>query len=134
MNFRRKKRFEAEVATSSLNDIMFFLLLFFLIISTVANPSVIKVLLPKAKNNQTLNKKQISLTVDDAKQYYLNDKLIVPAELEAAILNEISKQKLEDPTIVLRMDAKLTIQDLVDILSTGTKLKVRILMATQVLS
>jgi biopolymer transport protein ExbD len=134
MNFRRKKRFEAEVATSSLNDIMFFLLLFFLIISTVANPSVIKVLLPKAKNNQTLNKKQISLTVDDAKQYYLNDKLIVPAELEAAILNEISKQKLEDPTIVLRMDAKLTIQDLVDILSTGTKLKVRIVMATQVLS
>jgi biopolymer transport protein ExbD len=134
MNFRRKKRFEAEVATSSLNDIMFFLLLFFLIISTVANPSVIKVLLPKAKNNQTLNKKQISLTVDDAKQYYLNDKLIVPAELETAILNEISKQKLEDPTIVLRMDAKLTIQDLVDILSTGTKLKVRIVMATQVLS
>lgn len=134
MNFRRKKRFEVEVATSSLNDIMFFLLLFFLIISTVANPSVIKVLLPKAKNNQTLNKKQISLTVDDAKQYYLNDKLIVPADLEAAILSEISKQQLEDPTIVLRMDAKLTIQDLVDILSTGTKLKVRIVMATQVLS
>jgi biopolymer transport protein ExbD len=134
MNFRRKKRFEAEVATSSLNDIMFFLLLFFLIISTVANPSVIKVLLPKAKNNQTLNKKQISLTVDEAKQYYLNDKLIVPAELEAAIMEEISKQKLEDPTIVLRMDAKLTIQDLVDILATGTKLKVRIVMATQAIS
>jgi biopolymer transport protein ExbD len=134
MNFRRKKRFEAEVATSSLNDIMFFLLLFFLIISTVANPSVIKVLLPKAKNNQTLNKKQISLTVDDAKQYYLNDKLIVPAELESAILEEISKQQLEDPTIVLRMDAKLTIQDLVDILATGTKLKVRIVMATQAIS
>jgi biopolymer transport protein ExbD len=134
MNFRRKKRFEAEVSTSSLNDIMFFLLLFFLIISTVANPSVIKVLLPKAKNNQTLNKKQISLTVDDAKQYYLNDKLIVPAELETAILNEIGKQKLEDPTIVLRMDAKLTIQDLVDILATGTKLKVRIVMATQAIS
>jgi biopolymer transport protein ExbD len=134
MNFRRKKRFEAEVATSSLNDIMFFLLLFFLIISTVANPSVIKVLLPKAKNNQTLNKKQISLTVDEAKQYYLNDKLIVPAELESAILEEISKQKLEDPTIVLRMDAKLTIQDLVDILATGTKLKVRIVMATQAIS
>lgn len=134
MNFRRKKRFEAEVATSSLNDIMFFLLLFFLIISTVANPSVIKVLLPKAKNNQTLNKKQISLTVDEAKQYYLNDKLIVPVELESAILEEISKQKLEDPTIVLRMDAKLTIQDLVDILAIGTKLKVRIVMATQAIS
>jgi biopolymer transport protein ExbD len=38
---------------------------------------------------------------------------------------------VEDPTIVLRMDAELTIQDLVDILSTGTKLKVRVVMATQ---
>ena len=132
MNFRRKKRFEAEVATSSLNDIMFFLLLFFLIISTVANPSVIKVLLPKTKNNQTLNKKQITLTVDKAKVYYLNDKLIVPADLEGVIVKEI--QGLPDPTIVLRMDAELTIQDLVDILATGTKLKVRIVMATQAIS
>ncbi|RYF68886.1 MAG: biopolymer transporter ExbD, partial [Cytophagaceae bacterium] len=37
MKLRRKRKFAAEVATSSLNDIMFFLLLFFLIISTVAN-------------------------------------------------------------------------------------------------
>lgn len=132
MNFRRKKRFEAEVATSSLNDIMFFLLLFFLIISTVANPSVIKVLLPKANNNQTLNKKQVTLTINKSKEYYLNDKLIVPANLEEAIKKETTG--VEDPTIVLRMDAELTIQDLVDILSTGTKLKVRIVMATQATS
>ncbi|GAB1449931.1 MAG: biopolymer transporter ExbD [Bacteroidetes bacterium] len=129
MNFRRKKRFEAEVSTHSLNDIMFFLLLFFLIISTVANPSVIKVLLPKANNNQTLNKKQVTLTINKSKEYYLNDKLIVPADLEGKILEETAG--VPDPTIVLRMDAELTIQDLVDILSTGTKLKVRIVMATQ---
>jgi biopolymer transport protein ExbD len=132
MNFRRKKRFEAEVATSSLNDIMFFLLLFFLIISTVANPSVIKVLLPKANNNQTLNKKQVTLTINKSKEYYLNDKLIVPADLEASIKKETAG--VTDPTIVLRMDAELTIQDLVDILATGTKLKVRVVMATQAIN
>jgi len=132
MKIRRRKRFDAEVATSSLNDIMFFLLLFFLIISTVANPSVIKVLLPKASKNQTLNKKQLSLTVTKSKEYYLNDKLIVPADLEGAIIRETAG--LPDPTIVLRMDAELTIQDLVDILSTGTKLKVRIVMATQAIN
>jgi biopolymer transport protein ExbD len=88
--------------------------------------------LPKTKNNQTLNKKQITLTVNKAKEYYLNDKLIVPADLEGVIVKEI--QGLPDPTIVLRMDAELTIQDLVDILATGTKLKVRIVMATQAIS
>ncbi len=129
MKFRRKKRFEAEVATSSLNDIMFFLLLFFLIVSTLANPSVIKVLLPKAKNNVAFNKHQVTLTVNKEKEYYLNNKLIVPADLENAIKRETSS--MPDPTIVLRMDAELNIQDLVDILATGTKLKVRVVMATQ---
>lgn len=120
------------MATSSLNDIMFFLLLFFLIISTLANPSVIKVLLPKAKSSQTINREQINLTINKSKEYYLNDKLIVPANLEQAI--KTASEGKTDPSIVLRMDAELTIQDLVDILAIGTKMKIRIVMATQAIS
>lgn len=130
MKLRKKKQFEAEVATSSLNDIMFFLLLFFLIISTIANPNVIKVLLPKAEKSQTLNKKQFSLTVKENKEYYFDRELI-----DATNLEQVLKEKttgVGDPTIVLRMDAKLNIQELVDILSIGTRLKIRIVMATQV--
>ena len=52
MKIQRRKRFAAEVSTASLNDIMFFLLLFFLIISTLANPNVIKIMLPKAKQRK----------------------------------------------------------------------------------
>lgn len=129
MNFRRKKRFEAEVATSALNDIMFFLLLFFLIISTLANPSVIKVLLPKSTPSKGVIKEQVNLTITKDKEYFLNDKEIVPADLENK-LTEIQKTK-PDLSVVLRMDADLTIQDLVDVLATGTKLKIRVVMATQ---
>jgi len=129
MNFRRKKRFEAEVATSALNDIMFFLLLFFLIISTLANPSVIKVLLPKSTPTQGVVKEQVNLTITKDKAYYLNDKPISADELETALL-QLSQQK-PDMSVVLRVDAFLTIQDLVDVLATGTKLKIRIVMATQ---
>jgi biopolymer transport protein ExbD len=129
MNFRRKKRFEAEVATSALNDIMFFLLLFFLIISTLANPSVIKVLLPKSTPTQGVVKEQVNLTITKDKEYYINDKPISADELENALI-ALSKQK-PDLSIVLRMDAFLTIQDLVDVLATGTKLKIRIVMATE---
>jgi biopolymer transport protein ExbD len=130
MKLRRKKRFEAEVATSSLNDIMFFLLLFFLIISTIANPNVIKVLLPKSDKSQTLNKKQYALSVKENKEYYFERELIDPTNLEQVLKEKTAG--VEDPTIVLRMDAKLNIQDLVDILSIGTRLKIRIVMATQV--
>ena len=52
MAIKRNRRFHAEVATSALSDIMFFLLLFFLIISTLANPNVIKVPLPESKANE----------------------------------------------------------------------------------
>jgi biopolymer transport protein ExbD len=109
---------------------MFFLLLFFLIISTIANPNVIKVLLPKAEKSQTLNKKQFALSVKENKEYYFERELIDPTNLEQVLKEKTAG--VEDPTIVLRMDAKLNIQDLVDILSIGTRLKIRIVMATQV--
>jgi biopolymer transport protein ExbD len=51
MNLRKKKHNEVEVFTDSLNDIIFILLMFFLIVSTLANPNVIKLSQPKAKND-----------------------------------------------------------------------------------
>ena len=52
MAIKRNKRFHPEIPTSSLSDIMFFLFLFFLIISTLANPNVIKLTLPKASSKR----------------------------------------------------------------------------------
>ncbi len=128
MNLRRKKKFAAEVATSSLNDIMFFLLLFFLIISTVANPNVIKLMLPKASSSQQLSKKQVTLSVDDKKQYFIDKRPVDATNLESelqTIMNGIA-----EPTVVVRFDKSLTVQDLVDVLQTGAKLNIKMVMAT----
>jgi len=51
MNIRRKLKSHAEVHTGALNDILFILLLFFLIVSTLANPNVVKVDTPRGKND-----------------------------------------------------------------------------------
>src|ERR1700712_1679680 len=110
MKIKRKNDFHAEVATSSLNDIMFFLFLFFLIISTVTNPNVIKVLLPKSKASQTLNKQSISLTVTEAKKYYINQHEVPYDNLEQEILKAVAG--ITEPTIVLHLPKSLTIQDL----------------------
>jgi biopolymer transport protein ExbD len=128
MKIRRKNRFAAEVSTSSLNDIMFFLLLFFLIISTVANPNVIKLFLPKATASQKINKKQISLSVTADKRLFI-DKVEIPnTELENALSNAIVG--IDEPTIVLRIEKSLSVQDLVDVLQITTKLKIKVVMAT----
>ncbi len=128
MKIRRKARFVPEVFTHSLNDIMFFLLLFFLIISTMSNPNVIKLMLPKASASQQMYKKQVTLSIDDNKVYYI-DKEPIPADMLEARLVSIF-EGVEEKTIVLRVDKNLAVQDLVDVLEVGAKNDIKMVMAT----
>lgn len=130
MNIRRgHKRFSAEVGASSMSDIMFFLMLFFLIVSTMVNPSVIKLMLPKASSAQSVSKQQFFIDISSNKEIYLNNKAITFPELEPALSTLL--EGIEEPTVVLRVDNSLTIQDLVDILSVGNKLRVKMVLATK---
>lgn len=129
MKLKRTKSFHAEVATSSLNDIMFFLLLFFLIISTVANPNVIKILLPKSEANQTLSKKTIALTVTENKRYFINQTEVPFRQLEQELVKQF--QGVEDATVIIRLPRNLTVQDLVDVMEIGVKHKMKMVLATE---
>lgn len=128
MSIKRKRRFHAEVATSSLSDIMFFLLLFFLIISTLANPNVIKMTLPKAKSNEKTNKQLISLSVTEDKQFYIDKQPVAFEELEATLMNKIGTDK--EQTVVVRIPFNLQVQDLVDVLQIGVKNNLKFVIAT----
>ena len=128
MKIRRKSRFAPEVFTHSLNDIMFFLLLFFLIISTMSNPNVIKLMLPKASATQQMYKKQITLSIDDNKAYFIDKEPVPFDRLEAELQNIFAN--VEDKTIVLRVDKNLAVQDLVDVLELGAKNEIKMVMAT----
>ncbi|HWV33377.1 MULTISPECIES: ExbD/TolR family protein [Dyadobacter] len=128
MKIRRKSRFAPEVFTHSLNDIMFFLLLFFLIISTMSNPNVIKLMLPKASATQQMYKKQITLSVDEHKAYFI-DKEPVPFDNLETQLQSIFAG-VEERTVVLRVDKNLAVQDLVDVLEIGAKNDIKMVMAT----
>lgn len=129
MNVRRDRRFKPEVSTSSLNDIMFFLLLFFLIVSTLSNPNVIKVLLPNSSAAQNLNKQQVSLTVTEGKRYFINQREVEFGQLESALQDQI--KDIENPTIILRFAKSLNVQDLVDVLEIGVRNNLRMVMATE---
>ena len=129
MKIKRRHEFKAEVATASLNDIMFFLLLFFLIVSTFANPHVIRLFLPKANSSQTIAKKQMTLSITRKKLYYLDEKPILYQDLEQEL--SAIKAQLPDVTIVVRADATLTIHDLVDVLQVGSNLDIKMILATE---
>jgi len=128
MPVKRNKRFHAEVATSSLSDIMFFLLLFFLIISTLANPNVIRMTLPKSKTNEKTNKQHITLSVTEDKLYYLDKQQVAFEELEQKLLSQMDPAK--DQTVIIRIPFNMQVQDLVDVLQIGVKNKLKFVIAT----
>jgi biopolymer transport protein ExbD len=129
MDLSRRRKLSSHVETSSMNDIMFFLMLFFLIVSTMVNPNVIKLMLPNARSGKAVMKETINISVDAAGAYFLDRQPVTAATLEPALAQRIAG--LDSPTVVLRVDSSLNVQKLVDILEIGNRLKVKMVMATQ---
>ncbi len=129
MNLRRRTRVVGEVFTGSLNDIMFFLLLFFLITSTLATPNVLKLLLPSAKSGVQSVKHPIVVSVDADLQYAINSTPISSELLEEALKVQIQGQP--DPAVLLKVDKTIPVQNLVDLLDIGNRLKIKMVLATQ---
>jgi biopolymer transport protein ExbD len=126
----RKRHRDSEVSTDSLNDIMFFLLLFFLILSTMVSPNAIKVALPNSTNRETIEnrEKPIHVAVTKDRKYYVNSSEVAYENLEG----EISKlsAKLAEPTVLMHLDKELSIQDEIDIMTICYRLKCKTVLAT----
>jgi biopolymer transport protein ExbD len=103
-------------------------MLFFIIISTLLNPSMIKVLLPNSQSSQSIHKKEINLTVTKDMKYFVNNTEMPFVAIEPELKNEL--QLHPDANIMLRFDQSLTIQDLVDVLSIGIRLNTKMTLAT----
>jgi len=103
MNIRKRLRTHPEVHTGALNDILFILLLFFLIVSTLANPNVIKVSNPKAKSD-TKSKQTVVITVDKDQQLYLGAQKLTIDELEPALKLFLAKET-DKPSVVINGDS-----------------------------
>jgi biopolymer transport protein ExbD len=130
MNLKNnKRRIAAEVQTSAMNDIMFFLLLFFLIASTITNPNVIKLLLPKSSTGQTVSKKTINISVTKDLRYYVDKKEVKVEDLQSTIA--AYKLPSTDVTIVLYADRTVALQDVVVVMDVAQKLNIKLVLATE---
>ena len=128
MNLRRRHKSHTEVYSHSLNDIMFFLLLFFLIASTMATPSVLKLLLPNAKTGIQAVKHPVVISMTADGQYAVNQTMVTRETLEQVLLSEIKGQ--QDPTALLKVDKSVPWEEVVFLLDIGNKNKVKMVAAT----
>jgi len=108
MKIRRKqhRHRETEIFTDSLNDILFILLMFFLITTTMANPNMIKVNNPSATKD-TKGRQNVIVTIDKDQKFYIAQKPVALSALDSALHAEILRWKtiLDTPTVVVNGDS-----------------------------
>ncbi|MBX2845952.1 MAG: biopolymer transporter ExbD [Saprospiraceae bacterium] len=130
MKLKRNNQVNAMFQMSSLTDIIFLLLIFFMLTSTLVAPNAIKVKLPSA-TGQTLAKQSITLSITEENRFYLDDVEVQRADLESAVVNAINSAGTEDPTVVLRADKATAHEFVIDVLKLGPKLDIKVILATQ---
>jgi len=109
---------------------MFFLMLFFLLASAVANPQVVKLLLPRSSaGEQSVAKKTVTVSVTQDLKYYL-DKQEVPFQNLADALKAYV-QPGQDLTIMLYADSTVPIQNIISVMDIANKMKIRLVLATE---
>ena len=119
----------SEMKADSLSDIMFFLMLFFLIMSTMIAPQVIKIKLPKADAGKTLSKQNLMLSVNADKKYFIDKEEVPLADLESALSKRIATGK--ELTVILRADKETPWQDIVNLVAISNKLKLNVSLAVE---
>lgn len=129
MNIRKRRAFHDEDAMAAMNDIMFFLMLFFLIIATMSNANIIRILLPKSDTTTKMARQPLTLTVTEDLKYYVNANEVPSEQLEGALAAAVERN--EDPTVVLRIAKNLTVQDLVDVMSIAARLNLKMVLSTE---
>lgn len=105
MNIRRKLRAHTEIHTGTLNDILFILLLFFLIASTLANPNLVRVNNPKGSKDMKA-KQNIIVTIDKNHQFYIGQQQVPAANIDTLLKQQIVKTRLsvDTPSVVVNAD------------------------------
>ena len=93
------------------------------------NPSVIKLTLPKSEYQQTIRKTEISISITKELNYFINKKPVQFSNLEKELLSSV--KDINNTTVVIRCDNSIPVQELVNVLQIGIKLKIKMILATK---
>jgi len=128
MNFRGRNKVNPNFNMSSMTDIVFLLLIFFMLTSTLVTVSAIDILLPKA-GGKTENKASIAVTVTNKSNFYIDKTLVSERNLESAILNKVGKDKSR--TVVIRGDQNVPYKKVMKVIDIANKNKLKMILAVK---
>jgi len=127
MSLRSRNKVTPNFNMSSMTDIVFLLLIFFMLTSTLVSPNALKLLLPSSKA-KTLEKQTISISITKDIQFYINENPVLENTIEQELKLIINNE--QEPAIILHTDKTVAIEHVVKVMDIAYRNKYKIVLAT----
>ncbi len=127
MNLGRRNKVSAEFSMSSMTDIVFLLLIFFMIASTLVTTSALDLILPKSKA-QTVKRKDVTINISADQQFSVGNKIVSMGQLESEVLKETAGQ--DEAVVILRADKTVPYELIVQVMDLAYRNKLKMIAAT----
>ncbi len=123
----RNKR-SAEFNMSSLTDIIFLLLIFFLLTSTLVQPNAVKLLLPNS-NSKTQARQTVAVAIDAQNRWYVDNEPVSRGKMGGILASKTANQ--DDPTVVLYADKQVPIDEVIQVMNIANDQRIKLILATE---
>ena len=128
MALKKISKISSTFSMSSMTDIIFLLLIFFMLTSTLVHPNALKLLLPQSAN-QTSAKPQTSVSITADLRYYVESKRVTFDELEPTLVDKLGAN--DDMYISLHVDETVPMKEVVRVMNIAKKNKYKLILATR---
>ncbi len=126
MNFKNRNKVSPDFSMSSMTDIVFLLLIFFML--TASTPNALDLILPKAKGKST-NTQSVSISIKKNENYYVDSKQVQVDDIENTMRSLLQGQ--ENPTILLRVEETVPIEKAVLVMDIANRNKFKVILAVR---
>ena len=128
MALRPKNKVSAAFSMSSMTDIVFLLLIFFMLTSTLVTTNALDLVLPNS-TAQTVKKQRVSVSINENFEYFIDKEAVELKYVEAQLIDKLAGQ--DEQVVVLRVDKSVPIEYAVEVMDIAYRNKFKIVLATQ---
>ena len=128
MALRSKNKVSATFSMSSMTDIVFLLLIFFMLTSTLVTTNALDLVLPNS-TAQTVKKQRVSVSINENFEYFIDKEAVELRYIETQLIDKLAGQ--DEQVVVLRVDKSVPIEYAVEVMDIAYRNKFKIVLATQ---
>ena len=128
MNIKSRNKYSVSFQMASMTDMIFLLLIFFMLTSTLVSVNAMKLILPTSEI-KTADKRSVSISITKDLEYYVDRQKVSLGEIKGELRKQLSN--MAEPTVVLNAEKSVPIENVVQVMNIGYDLKVNMILATQ---